>query len=361
MDHDSTEHHVRTIPTARNIARAAATPCWEPATTPTATIRRWLLALAHALVLWGFCAVAQARNIVHIVAKGQTLGSIAQHYGTTVRAIELENRLRDGRQLYPGQKLRITGVAESRETVDDDDDDDPPCEARTAGSATSSRRWGARGAGLADPYARKPARAGFLALIRYGEVFRGPLLDASGKVLPQAHARISRLMRDLRANEQLPIDPRLLRLIAEVSDHFGGRTIVVVSGYREFTPRQFARHSRHSYGRAIDMRILGVPNEVLRDYCLSLPGVGVGYYPNSTFVHLDNRGYRSAWVDYSAPGGAPRYTCRPGSEPAREREATRRTEPGGRGNLPATPGRNSGARRAAATPARSAGAGALER
>jgi uncharacterized protein YcbK (DUF882 family) len=154
-------------------------------------------------------------------------------------------------------------------------------------------------------------------MIRYGEVFRGSLFGADGKVMPQAHARISRLMRDLRANKQMPIDPRLLRLVAEVSDHFGGRTIVVVSGYREHTPRQFARYSRHNYGRAIDMRIVGVPNDVLRDYCLTLRGVGVGYYPNSAFVHLDNRGYRSTWVDYSAPGAAPRYACRADPRPAR--------------------------------------------
>jgi len=35
--------------------------------------------------------------------------------------------------------------------------------------------------------------------------------------------------------------------------------------------------------------------------------VGVGYYPNSTFVHLDVRSLPTYWVDYSKPGEPPRY------------------------------------------------------
>ena len=319
MGAEATEHIVRTIPTASDLARAALESCRGSHSRWLRATRRWLLALAHALVLLVVASVAQARDIVHIVAKGQTLGSIAQRYGTTVRAIQRDNRLPEDRQLYPGQKLRISGVADKGSADEaDEDDDDPPCEPRAPGGA------GNRGPGQADPYARKPARPGFLSMTRYGEVFRGPLLGADGKVMPQAHARISHLMRDLRANKQLAIDPRLLRLVAEVSDHFGGRTIVVVSGYREYTPRQFTRRSRHNVGRAIDLRVVGVPNDALRDFCLTLPGVGVGYYPYSTFVHLDNRGYRSAWVDYSAPGEAPRYTCRPSATASASSSGARR-------------------------------------
>jgi len=47
-----------------------------------------------------------------------------------------------------------------------------------------------------------------------------------------------------------------------------------------------------------------VPNTELRDYLRgNLKKVGVGYYPNSSFVHLDVRKDRSAfWIDYSGPG-----------------------------------------------------------
>src|SRR5262249_36429710 len=53
--------------------------------------------------------------------------------------------------------------------------------------------------------------------------------------------------------------------------------------------------------------------------------VGVGYYPNSDFVHLDVRpaGKKSAyWVDYSAPGQRAIYRTPAGFTPSGEREET---------------------------------------
>jgi hypothetical protein len=50
-----------------------------------------------------------------------------------------------------------------------------------------------------------------------------------------------------------------------------------------------------------------VPNEVLRDYCRTFKSTGVGYYPNSLFVHFDVRQQTTYWVDLSGPGQAPRY------------------------------------------------------
>jgi hypothetical protein len=47
----------------------------------------------------------------------------------------------------------------------------------------------------------------------------------------------------------------------------------------------------------------------LRDYCRTLKNVGVGYYPNSTFVHLDVRTTPAFWIDYSKPGEPPRYNA----------------------------------------------------
>ena len=59
----------------------------------------------------------------------------------------------------------------------------------------------------------------------------------------------------------------------------------------------------------MDFRVIGVPNEVVRDYCRSLRNVGCGYYPNSTFVHMDVRETSSFWIDYSRPGEPPRYNA----------------------------------------------------
>jgi uncharacterized protein YcbK (DUF882 family) len=104
-----------------------------------------------------------------------------------------------------------------------------------------------------------------------------------------------------------PPDPRLVALIGLVSNHFGGRTLEIVSGYRAYKPTQFTKDSRHNYGRALDFRIRGVPNETLRDFCRTLHNTGCGYYPNSTFVHMDVRDGSAYWVDLAHPGEAPHY------------------------------------------------------
>ncbi len=89
-----------------------------------------------------------------------------------------------------------------------------------------------------------------------------------------------------------------------MSDQFGGKPIRVVSGFRR---NSHSRESRHKQGRAVDFSIECVPNTALSEYCRTLGAVGVGYYPNSSFVHLDVRKSAAAWIDDSGPGQAPRY------------------------------------------------------
>jgi hypothetical protein len=106
-----------------------------------------------------------------------------------------------------------------------------------------------------------------------------------------------------------PPDPHLIELVGTVSNHFGSRRVEIISGYRPYTPTQYTAHSNHNIGHAMDFRVVGVPNEVLRDYCRTLKNVGVGYYPNSTFVHLDVRSTPAFWIDFSRPGEPPRYNA----------------------------------------------------
>ena len=46
-------------------------------------------------------------------------------------------------------------------------------------------------------------------------------------------------------------------------------------------------------GKAIDIRIAGVPLDDLRDAAISLGVGGVGFYARSQFVHLDTGRVRS--------------------------------------------------------------------
>jgi len=92
-------------------------------------------------------------------------------------------------------------------------------------------------------------------------------------------------------------------VLVALAGHFPGRTFTVVSGYRDPSIIRSGHRSNHTRGRAIDLRIEGVPNRVLRDTIhLSFSGVGVGYYPNSSFVHIDIRPRSAQWIDFSGPG-----------------------------------------------------------
>jgi uncharacterized protein YcbK (DUF882 family) len=150
-----------------------------------------------------------------------------------------------------------------------------------------------------------------LVRVQTRERLRIRLVDTRGLPRSVAPRRLAPLWRSTRRDRSRGTPhPRLVQLLSRISDHFGGRTLYIVSGSR--AAAGFTRESsRHVSGRAVDFRVQGVPNTTLRDYCRSLHDVGVGYYPNSTFVHLDIRDRRSYWVDASSPGQRPEYV-RPG-------------------------------------------------
>jgi Bacterial protein of unknown function (DUF882) len=103
------------------------------------------------------------------------------------------------------------------------------------------------------------------------------------------------------------LDRGLLLRVDAVSRRFPGRPISLVSGYR---PQ--SRGSLHQAARALDLRVAGVANEELVAFCKTLPDTGCGYYPNSSFVHMDVRGHGTGavtWIDASGPGQAPHYVA----------------------------------------------------
>jgi len=105
------------------------------------------------------------------------------------------------------------------------------------------------------------------------------------------------------------IDPRLPVALQAVLDHFDKvgivRQVHLISGYRPASKGSF-----HATAQALDFRIDGVTNEQIVAFCKTLQDVGCGYYPNSTFVHLDIRPAGTghvAWIDASGPGERPQY------------------------------------------------------
>jgi len=117
-----------------------------------------------------------------------------------------------------------------------------------------------------------------------------------GRYIPDALQSIDRVLRDHRSGEQHAIDPRLLDLMEYLRYRMGRvQPFHIISGYRSPATNAMlsansngvATKSLHMQGKAIDVRLPGVPLATLRKAAISLNAGGVGYYPKSDFIHLD--------------------------------------------------------------------------
>ncbi len=155
---------------------------------------------------------------------------------------------------------------------------------------------------------RAPVAPVVLFHVNHRETIRLRMADEKGRPPRGVQGQVNRFLRCHYTKRQYAMNPRLTRLIYETGRHFAGRRIEVVSGYRH--PR-VAKNPRspHMKGLACDMRVVGVKNTELRDFFRQkFKNVGVGYYPNSSFVHLDvRRGASAFWIDYSGPGETALY------------------------------------------------------
>ena len=282
------------------------------------TSTRWGgVAVVFLVLLMHLPAHAQRK---HTVQSGQTLGVIAKRYRVSVTNLAAANRLKKTSNLREGQVLRIprrgvvyvypgqtlTGIAQLNKVS-------VKALAKANGiKPTATLRVGQRlelpgySATAKATKARNATLNGLVTLERPAsqETLRVRLFDKAGKPDLKARARLSRFLRDRENDQQTRPHTRLMRVLAHLADHFNGRTIVVVSAYRS-DGNGAGGSSRHASGEAIDIRVEGVPNETLRDYCLTLHRVGVGYYPRSSFIHVDVRDREVYWVDWSRPGEPP--------------------------------------------------------
>ena len=128
----------------------------------------------------------------------------------------------------------------------------------------------------------------------------GEVLDTiywtDGQPQPAELGRLDWMFRDHRAGSVLPIDARLFDLLHALAASEGVEPrYEIISGYRSpatnamlaATSDGVSSRSLHMEGKAIDIRLTGVPLERFRDLALASGTGGVGYYPGSDFVHLD--------------------------------------------------------------------------
>ena len=102
---------------------------------------------------------------------------------------------------------------------------------------------------------------------------------------------------------------RLVSLLDFLEDHFQGKPIRLISGYRspEYNTalrrkgKLAAKTSLHMEAMAADIEIEGVPGRTLWDYARSLDCCGAGYY-HSQGIHIDT-GPKRSWDETSTGVG----------------------------------------------------------
>ncbi len=135
-----------------------------------------------------------------------------------------------------------------------------------------------------------------------GERLKEFIYWEQGSYIPDALNHLNYVLRDHRTNEIHSIDPMTLDLMAAISRKVDAKhPFEIISGYRSpqsnlalrGNSRGVAKSSFHMQGKAVDLRLPGVPLKVVRKAALELHMGGVGYYPKSDFVHIDSGNVRS--------------------------------------------------------------------
>lgn len=91
------------------------------------------------------------------------------------------------------------------------------------------------------------------------------------------------------------IDKQLITYLQKIRDNFK-RPVIINSGYRCGTHNKAiggAKYSKHTLGKAADIKIDGIPTKDIAAYCESIGIKGIGLY--ETFVHIDTRTKKSFW------------------------------------------------------------------
>lgn len=260
-----------------------------------------LVALTGALAMT--LASSARADVKHVIGRGHTIDAISKRYHVAPKVILDANHIKDPRHLKVGDTLLIPGVQPAGGQAQP--------QAKTAQATLAVAVKPPPKKPVTPPtYAARAKTPGVVHLHRVAttEDFTLRVNDRRGRVPPTTTKSFEQVLRYPNGQTH-PIDARLIALLGIVSDHFGSRKVEVISGFRPYSPTQYTAHSNHNVGHAVDFRVPGVPNEVVRDYCRTLRNVGVGYYPNSTFVHLDVRASSAFWIDYSKPGEPPKYNA----------------------------------------------------
>jgi len=127
-----------------------------------------------------------------------------------------------------------------------------------------------------------------------GESFDGPYRDDHGPI-PSAMAELAVFLRDFHSGEIIAYDVAALDFLAAVMAATGQSEAQILSAYRTRATNEMlarttfgvAENSQHIYGRALDVHFGARLAEAMQA-ARGMRRGGVGWYPNSAFIHLDS-------------------------------------------------------------------------
>lgn len=119
---------------------------------------------------------------------------------------------------------------------------------------------------------------------------------AKGTYLPESLQHINYFLRDYRNQAVQHIDTTLIDVLYTLSLKLETKQpFQIISAYRSpktnavlrKKSRGVAKHSYHTKGQAVDIRLPHIGLKHLHHAALSLQSGGVGYYGRSRFIHID--------------------------------------------------------------------------
>jgi uncharacterized protein YcbK (DUF882 family) len=141
-----------------------------------------------------------------------------------------------------------------------------------------------------------------------GEKFSGIYRDDNGPI-PRVMEELSVFLRDFHCGEKIGIDVGVVDFLSGVLQAVGESKATILSAYR--TPETnamlakkglgAAENSQHLYGRALDVHLGDKLPEAMRAARAMQRG-GVGWYPQSSFMHIDTGPVRNWDLDHKDRG-----------------------------------------------------------
>ena len=141
-----------------------------------------------------------------------------------------------------------------------------------------------------------------------GEKFSGIYRDDNGPI-PRVMEDLSVFLRDFHSGDKIGIDVGVLDFLSGVLQSVGESKATILSAYR--TPETnamlakkglgAAENSQHLYGRALDVHLGDKLADAMKAARAMQRG-GVGWYPQSNFMHIDSGPVRNWDLDHKDRG-----------------------------------------------------------